>query len=254
MPSPFPGMNPYLESPEVWEMFHTHFIVEAHRRLAEAVQPQYEVQTESRLYIHEPSAEERRFFARADLSITGPERDSNSDVATIAPSANSISTVMETTKIRFLTIRGRADANVVTVIELLSPTNKRRGSDREQFLSKRSEILTSTSHYVEIDLLRCGPRLPFDHEVNGTYYAAVSRVEQRPAIGMWTWSLADPMPSIPVPLRGTDPDVFLDLKSVLDTVYDSARFPSRIYSQPFEPKLTAKEVKWAEKFVKRTVL
>ena len=250
MPSPFPGMNPYLESPDVWEMFHTHFIVEAHRRLAEAVQPKYEVQTESRLYIHEPSAEERRFFARADLSISGPTPNENGGIATVAPTANSISTVMETTKIRYLTIRGRADSSIVTVIELLSPTNKRRGSDREQFLSKRSEILASESHYVEIDLLRFGPRLPFDHEVNGTYYAAVSRVEQRPAIGMWTWSLTEPMPPVPIPLRGTDLDVFLNLKSVLDTVYDSARFPARIYSQPLEPRLTEQEEAWAKSLLK----
>lgn len=253
MPSPFPGMNPFLESPDVWEMFHTHFIVEAHRRLAIAVQPHYEVQTESRLYIHEPSAEERRYFARADLSIAGQYHESPSATATIAPTSNSISTVMETTKIRYLTIRGRANSNIVTVIELLSPTNKRRGSDREQFLSKRTELLASTSHYVEIDLLRVGPRLPFDHEVVGNYYAAVSRVEQRPTIGMWTWSLAEPMPTIPIPLHGPDPDVFLDLKSILDTVYDSAKFSQRIYSQTLEPELTTKEKSWIKDLIQAGV-
>ena len=72
MPSPFPGMNPYLERPARWSSFHTHAITVLMRHVLAQVRLKYLVSIEERLYIHEPPASERRFFAQADVSVSKP--------------------------------------------------------------------------------------------------------------------------------------------------------------------------------------
>src|SRR5947209_19956470 len=72
MPSPFPGMNPYLEQNDTWEDFHNEFITRTREILTGLVGPNYLVKIEVRLYLHELSAEERRYFGRADVGVTAP--------------------------------------------------------------------------------------------------------------------------------------------------------------------------------------
>ena len=153
MPSPFPGMNPYLERASVWESFHPNLISAAHFHIAAQVLPRYIVQVETRLYIHEPPAD-RRFGDAVD-----------------------------TERVQYLVIRDREGRDLVTVIELLSAANKYAGPDREQYLGKRNEILRSRAPLVEIDLLRGGPRMPPDDLPTCDYCAVVSRVEERPRAG-----------------------------------------------------------------------
>src|SRR5258708_2646531 len=70
MPSPFPGMNPYLEQNDTWEDLHHMFIAHAASSLSGQVGPHYLVKIEVRIYLHELSEEERRFTGRADLTVT----------------------------------------------------------------------------------------------------------------------------------------------------------------------------------------
>src|SRR6185437_14213065 len=87
MPSPFPGMNPYLEQNDAWEDFHHDFITRAREMLSVQVGPNYYVKVEVRLYLHELSAEQRRYFGRADVGVTGqPSREpSAKTVSALAP-------------------------------------------------------------------------------------------------------------------------------------------------------------------------
>ena len=110
---------------------------------------------------------------------------------------------------------------------LLSPTNKRRGADgRDIYLEKRQEILDSQSHFVELDLLRGGRRLPIRTKSSlGThYYALVSRRGRRPRADLYHWSLRQPMPTILIPLANGDADVPLNLQTAFSVVYDRARY------------------------------
>src|SRR5688500_10610589 len=102
----------------------------------------------------------------------------------------------------FLVIRERETMEIVTVIETLSPANKRASSDgREQYLAKREEILRSRTNLVEIDLLRGGKRLPAQGMPTGDYYALVSRGHKRPRTDVYAWSIRQPLPEIPIPLK-----------------------------------------------------
>ena len=126
---------------------------------------------------------------------------------------------------RYVEIRDRRNRSLVTVIEFLSPSNKRSGPDREQYLTKRGGILASRAHLVEIDLLRCQTALPTESpRPDCTYSVLVSRRERRPSADFWSIGLRDRLPSIPVPLRPGQPDATLDLQAVLDRVYDEGGF------------------------------
>lgn len=249
MPSPFPGMNPYLERATAWESFHPNFITTAQFHLAAQLRPEYAVRIENRVYIHEPPAD-RRFLGHTDLGILRPG-GSTTGVTTLdaAPVQITIMDTVDIERIGYLTIRDRDNNELITVIELLSPTNKYTGPDREQYLGKRRELLQSRAHFVEIDLLRGGPRMPPEELPTCDYCSVVSRMEARPRAGVWPWRLRDALPSIPIPLRAPDPDVTLDLKAIIDQVYDCGRYGTYIYLGPPEPRLSPDDAAWAAAFL-----
>jgi hypothetical protein len=141
---------------------------------------------------------------------------------------------------------------LVTVIELLSPTNKYSSPDREQYLGKRGRLLASSTHLVEIDLLRGGPRMPFAAPPpQCTYYVLVSRMEKRPQADFWPVHLRDPLPIIPIPLREGDTDAQLDLQAALHHVYDAARYENYIYDSTPQPPLSSEDQAWAKALLRR---
>ena len=145
----------------------------------------------------------------------------------------------------YLVIRDRETMKVVTVIEVLSPSNKRRNGDgRREYLTKRVEILSSPTHLVELDLLRGGMRLPVVGSLPpGDYYAIISRVKRRPRCEVYAWTLRDTLPSIPIPLKQGDDDAVVPLQEVFDTVYQRARYDLSVkYDATLDPPLNESEL------------
>jgi hypothetical protein len=154
----------------------------------------------------------------------------------------------------FLEVRDRDNHQLVTVVELLSPTNKYAGPDREQYLAKARQLLRNWVHFVEIDLLRGGPRMPWLDMPECDYCVVVSRFEERSKkAGFWPIRLRDRLPEIPIPLRRGDTDARLDLQQVLHRIYDAAGYAYYIYSGPPEPLLSAEDTTWAQQFLPATV-
>ncbi|MCA9051431.1 MAG: DUF4058 family protein, partial [Planctomycetaceae bacterium] len=144
----------------------------------------------------------------------------------------------------YLVVRDRESLQVVTVIEVLSPSNKRRNGDgRREYLTKRDEILSSPSHLVELDLLRGGMRLPVVGTLPpGDYYAIVSRANRRPRCDVWAWTLQDKLPEIPIPLKPGDADAVVSLQDVFNTVYHRARYDLSVrYDSALDPPLSEAE-------------
>jgi hypothetical protein len=243
-------MNPYLEQDDAWQGFHQTFIPVAREMLMEQVRPTYFVKVEEQLFIHELPGEERRLLGRSDVSITtrplsGAPRSSE---VLDRPTPVRIPTAVDVERHSFLEIRDRRNRELVTVLELLSPSNK-RGEDRGQYLAKRHSLLRSPVHLVEIDLLRGGPRLPFDDLPECEYCVLVSRAEKRPEGEAWPIRLRDRLPRIPVPLRSGDPDARLDLQALLHRVYDAAGYDTFIYTGQPEPALRPEDAEWPRQFL-----
>lgn len=255
MPSPFPGMNPYLEQEDVWHDFHERFMPAAAEMLLPQVRPNYIVKLDEHAYIHELPANERRLAGRPDVAVIESRTDRGtaaSQASANAPVYGELSVAVDVERHAFIEIRDRQTRQIVTVLELLSPSNKRPGADREAYLGKRLEFLRSAAHFIEIDLLRGGPRLPVDGLPPCDYYAIVSRANERPRVGIWPISIKDPLPLIPVPLRHPDADAKLDVKAVLDRVYDAAGYEDYIYNGAPQPPLNESESPWASQYIGRS--
>jgi hypothetical protein len=257
MPSPFPGMDPYLEEPGLWPDVHHGLISQIQAQLNQRLRPKYHVRVEERVYISDENDPGREVII-PDLRIADAERDETRDWAAEEMAAGYVAVaepVVLTTLIDdeihepFLEVIDRQERLVVAVIEILSPTNKVSGSrGRASYLEKRQEVMASPSHLVEIDLLRAGVAIHTRELLPpADYYVHVSRKAQRPKGIVWPILLTQRLPVISIPLRPEDPDVPLDLQEVLNTAYDRAAYDLAIdYRREPVPPLTESQQRWAQ--------
>jgi len=259
MPSPFPGMDPYLEEPGLWPDVHHRLISTAQELLNGQLRPKYFARVEERVYLSDEEDPGRSVLI-PDLRIAElPGRHERP----VQPGATATLDVPESIVVRTLIddeirearlqVIDRQDRRVVTVIEILSPSNKVAGArGRASFQEKRREVMTSGSHWVEIDLLRRGTSPlegvalpPYDYLVH------VSRVEERPQGRAWPIRLPQQLPVVPIPLGPGDPDARLDLRLVLDTGYDRAGYEMLIdYRGDPSPPLDDEAGVWADRLLK----
>jgi hypothetical protein len=258
MPSPFPGMDPFIEG-QLWEDFHTRLIPILSDLLVPNVRPRYLVRVEERVVV-ENEFGDRTGDIQPDLSVI--EREPvlppfSGGVATlpaIAPLTLHLP-MPQRQRQAFLTLRARPDMQIVTVIEVLSPTNKRADSvGRIDYLNKRESILETEAHLVELDLLRGGERLPTVEVLPpADYFAFICRGNDRPLAQVYPWSLHHPLPTLPIPLAGDDPDVMLDLGVAFNVLYDRAGYDYSLdYARPGVPPLSAPDAEWVQQVVNAT--
>jgi hypothetical protein len=138
------------------------------------------------------------------------------------------------------------------VIEILSPVNKRPGHEAAQeYQRKRRDILRSSIHLLEIDLLRAGVRPPLERPVPlAPYYVVLSRTTRRPTVEVWPIQLADRLPVLPVPLLEPDPDAVLALGALVASVYERGAYAAEIdYRQPASGPFSDSEVAWIDELL-----
>ncbi len=247
MPSPFPGIDPFIES-QRWRGFHSAFVTELSVALTKLVRPRYVVDIEDNVYVAREDGDLIRIIA-PDVSILQSDGwldSADGGIATEIEPAILTQPEVDQLEEPYLVIRSRDGDEAVTVIELLSPTNKSSSDGRGDYLKKRHQILHSNTNLVEFDFLRGGKRLPTVERLpQGNYYAFITRVERRPKVEVYSWPLERRLPQIPIPLAEGDPDTQLDLQAVFDSTYDRAGYDYSLkYSKPVLPELTASQVEW----------
>ena len=248
MPSPFPGMNPYLEHPELWSEVHSRLIVAIADDLANHLSDQYRVAIEKRTYFS--GEDESLLVGIPDVSVVSkqPEPSSSSMTATLTPPVEPITVTLpmaEEMQERYLEIREVATGAVITAIEILSPKNKRAGEGRQAYERKRNQVLASLTHLVEIDLLRGGQPLPILGVTKSDYRIVVSRSDRRPSAQLYAFRVRQAVPSFPVPLKMGEEEPLLDLQAILGEVYERGRYHLAIdYTKPAQLPLAPEEADW----------
>jgi Protein of unknown function (DUF4058) len=149
----------------------------------------------------------------------------------------------------FLEVRDRRTRKLIAVLEFLSPSNKRGGSDRERYLARRNRLLASEAHFVEIDLLRGGRPMPPEVRPDCNYSVLVSRAEKRPRASFWPIGLRQRLPTIPIPLCRPEEFARIDLQEILHHVYDAAGYEDFLYEGRPDPSLSPEDAAWAQEFV-----
>jgi Protein of unknown function (DUF4058) len=248
MAYPFPGMNPYLEQPAFWSSVHSRLIVAIADTVAPQILPNYYIEVETRTYSEDPSNELLIGIPDA-VVLTQP-----SMARSLPASATALQTRPQQVQLpiglevkdRYLEVRETETNAVVTVIELLSPKNKRAGKGRSAYEAKRDRILESMAHLVEIDLLRIADPMPLENDLSWDYRILVSRSEARPNADLYGFTLRERIPDFPLPLKQPEEYVTIDLQSILQGVYDRAGYDYRIdYQQPVPlPALTSENQTW----------
>lgn len=253
MPSPFPGMNPYLEHPALWPEVHSRLIVAIADSLNPQLLPKYRAALDRRVY--EIDGSEALLVGIPDVTVEQQrQRTTSAPIAVLTPTTSPISVqVPVPLEIResFLQVQEVATRTVVTAIELLSPTNKQFGRGRSAYETKRREVLASQTHLVEIDLLRSGqPMTILQGNIDSHYRILVSRGNQRPRADLYAFNLQDAIPPFPLPLQPGDVEPLLDLQPLLNQVYDRAGFDVTIdYAQAPTPALEPEDVQWAKRWI-----
>jgi hypothetical protein len=251
-------MDPYLEEPSLWPDAHGNLIYRIRADLADRVPERYSVLAERYVWLHEPDADTRTRLGRPDLQLTRAEQLSGglAAVATLSAPATSVLPAVRREGNRFLRIIDRRSRRVVTVIELLSHSNKSLGEDRDAYLAKRNEYLATGTNLVEIDLLRSGERLPVGSPPPplADYYVVICRAVDFPTTAIWPFTVQDAFPTVPVPLDPEEGVVDLFLKPCLNRAYDEAHYEREIdYSQPPLPPLLAPAASWAAQLLSRRI-
>jgi hypothetical protein len=249
MKSPFPGMDPYLE--RHWLDVHTRLVTYVADWLNEHLPAGLVAVTEERVAIE--SDDDRLHRAGPDVGVYGP--------STAAPARHAGGVVLDAPYVltihldpiteRFVKVMDSSGEQLVSVIEIVSPTNK-RGPGLETYVDKREEPLGAGVHVVEIDLVRRGDwralMRPYASpvEADSPYRVVVYTASPNRRGYLYPATMRGALPDVPIPLRAHDEPPRLPLQALVAQVYARGRYAQRInYVEPCDPALTPEDAAWA---------
>lgn len=247
---PFPGKDPYLEHPVLWEGVHARLMVAIANQLQPKLDPRYVASIEERVFIEGPQRRIPDVWIQKvrDEGRLTTYADTESDTAVIVEVEN-----LEIHETRVEILDAYNELKLVALIEVVSPTNKTPGPGRVSYKAKQEETLARDCHLIEIDLLRRGrhvlcipewrvkPFKPFDS------LCCVSRWPLRNRYELYPRTLRQRLPRLKIPLAEEDPDITLDLQAAFEQVYVDGRYWRRIrYDQKCKPRLSPVDQTWAD--------
>jgi len=257
MPSPFPGMDPHLESQ--WRDVQARMIIHTAERLQEGLPPDLRARVEERVFVESTLGTERGVYPDVRV-VEGPgrrpaPRPHVGDLSVAEPLV--IHVEDEPATQGFIEIREVGSGRrVVTVIEILSLANKVPGQGQDLYRQKQRELKEAGVSLVEIDLLRAGRRvlsippeaIPPSHRTS--YQICIRRGWHPTAVEVYRVPLRERLPVIPIPLREADRDVALDLQGILDNCYLRGAYDDIDYSAAPDPPLAQDDAEWADALLK----
>jgi hypothetical protein len=240
MPSPFPGIDPYLEHPELWPGIHHLLINGIARFLSPQLRPKYLVDVKVRMY-ETPDDD--------TLLISIPDAASNPEATRLPTQPIKVTVPVPFPRREgYLEIMERETKELITVIEILSPPNKRAGKGRKIYEAKREDILGSRTNLVEIDLLQRGLKMPIlEKDIDSHYRILVCPGNRRPFADLYAFNVQNPIPAFPLPLRSPDPEPIINLQELFTEIYDVGSYDLKIDYRNWEviPALSEADTIWA---------
>lgn len=253
MPSPFPGMDPYLEG-ELFQEFHERLAHQISVELMSQIRPRYVALLAKRYVLDRPAVglfgapDQRVFYPGLHVVERRLKENEAPFAATIAVGEPTVSLpgALETPQLS-VEIRDVAERRLVTLIEIVSPANK-SGARYDEYQRCRLKLLKTETHLLEIDLLRQGTRMALYGAPPAPYYVYPGRVERRPHTDFWCAFFDKRLPRVPVPLLPPDADAALDLQRAVDACFALVEYDLLIdYTQPPPPPaMSAEELAWID--------
>ncbi|MFQ5615869.1 MAG: DUF4058 family protein [Anaerolineales bacterium] len=260
MPSPFPGMDPYLEKRALWPDLHQRLITYISEQLQLQIRPKYNARIEERIHLIQPPHD---YYPDVSI-IRHPHppwysRPVPEPSAVLVADEPSLVKMLESEyREPYIQIVHLPTGDVVTTIEVLSPINK-TGEGRQRYVQKQQLLLNTTASLVEIDLLRAGKHtvaVPEERvkDAQGWHYVVnVRRAGQYGEFEVYLVPLDSRLPRCRIPLRAPDADAVLDLSAVFARTYDVSGYEDFIdYREPPPPpSLNDEEMAWLDTLLQR---
>jgi hypothetical protein len=262
MPGPFPGMDPYLESGDLWQGFHNRFMTYACDALQPRLPAGYIATLEMRIFVGRGEPEDGAGERIPDVEVLRTGRHAGGAAvaepgAPVGLAGYWIEDLPVERREAYVNIRALEGSRLVTSIELLSPSNKRSGQGRREYVRKQEEMQDAGVSLVEIDLLRGGQHTvavpegllaglpPYD------YLACVWRAYRPWGFQVLPWALREPLPEVPIPLAAEDEEPRLDLQALLEECYEKGRYRELLsYRGEPSPALRSDDAAWARELLK----
>ena len=226
MASPFPGMDPYLEEEKLWPAFHHQMVMCLYQSLLPNLVDRYRARAAQRHYVTEQAL------------FTSVVREEHHE--------------------EYIEIRQRNDSRLVTLVDLVSPSNKLTAAGRQAYLDKRREGRSSNTNLVEIDLVLQGlPMLEYSRDglPDWDYAVTVTRSTQPERYEIYTATLQKRLPRFRLPLAADDRDTVLDLHTAFTRCYDQGGFASKIdYRRDPAPALNPEDRQWLHEVLRQQKL
>jgi hypothetical protein len=221
MPSPFPGMDPYLEDAKLWPPFQHQFVACLYQILLPGLVDRYRARVGQRLYVTEMPL------------FTSVIREEHLE--------------------EYIEVRQRSDGRLVSLIDIASPVNKTAARGRSAYLDKRREGRAQGASLVEIDLVLQGQPL-LDYSRDGLpdwdYDVTVTRCTQPERYEIYTATLQKRLPRFKLPLAADDRDTVVDLQAVFARCYDQGGFGGQIdYKKDPPVKLADEDRRWLDELL-----
>ena len=258
MPSPFPGMDPYLESH--WRDVHHRLITYASDAIQDALPAELRARVEERVVLASPEGRDHSLFPDLRVIESRPQRQGGTTtiIRLAATEPLLVEAAHEPLTEGYIEIIDVSSGNrVVTIIEVLSPANKTPGNDMREYQRKQSEIVQSDTSLVEIDLLRAGkhvlavPLLNVPDRARTPYMVCVRRATVPTKAEIYPVPLSQKLPTVKVPLRPSDADVPLDLQALIEQCYRKGRYEGDIdYRFDPAPALTGPDADWTTELLR----
>ena len=255
MRCPFPGMDPYLEQSGIWPRFHLLLLGAIQNQLTSIAPDNYDIGADEEVRVIAPDRREPPRIVPDVAVMRDPAARLRRPIARSGGTAlleptmvAMVDSAWDEVRHAWLEVRRLPDNELVTVIAVLSPWNK-RDLGFGALLSKRRATLRRGVHWVEIDLLVGGQRTPLDQpRPPGNFNVLVVRSEDPRNAEVYSWGLRDRLPTVPIPLRAPDPDLPLDLAQAFSETYENSRMDKalrRLYGQPPETEFADADRQWA---------
>ncbi len=249
MSSPFPGMDPYIESTGAWPGFHHALLTRLHDDLNDRLPSSYAAVIEERVQLVDLDEESRRsrvpdVSVIRDDAIVRPAGAAGAALLDLEAVTVALPDFIEDTQ-GYINIVRLPSHELITSIEILSPSNKASPGWGE-FVMKRRALIAQGVNLVEIDLLLAGQRFDSPEILpKGDYFTFVSRADHRMQCEVYAWSIRRTLPKIPIPLKAPDPDMVVDLSSLFAMTYERGRYARSLpYGKPLNLPLSPVDLDW----------
>ncbi len=249
-------MDPWLEKPGLWSGFHTTLIVALRAELTMRLPKGFFAEVEQYIWLQADDDDQQLYIPDNYIATNAAAGTlhTKKKLSTASPTAHVLLPLAKANKSkRCIRVYDKENNKVITVIELLSPSDKNKSNEYHRYISKREEYMAAGINLVEIDLLRRGNRMPMgrDDVPDGDYYVFVSRAEDFPRADVWSFTVREPIPVVPVPLTPDREPIPLAIRAGLDRAYDDADYANRLdYGSPPQPKLRTSDALWANRLLK----